>query len=145
MSAVLPDRGGMERAEYFHWDEMALLWDASNFGGVHDWLGERWNFLIQSSPLGNADPDARLLQGLAYAALAFHFTRHFNQEGAALMVEDALEVLPQCGPVCHGMHLDPIIENLQTLRPLLQDIASDAACPLQPFVCHKLEYDVATV
>lgn len=144
MSAVLQDRGGMARSEYFHWDELGMLWDANNFGGVHDWLGERWNFLIQSSPLGNRDHDAKFFQGLAYAALAFYFTQNFNQEGAALMVDDALEVLPQFGPVCHGIHVDPIIDSLLTLRPLLQGIAPDAACPLQPFACHKLKYDAAT-
>ena len=143
MSAVMQDKGGMERAEYFHWDEMAMQWNANNFGEVHDWLGERWNFLIQSSPLGQDDPDAKFFQGLAYVALAFYFTQNFNQEGAAVMAEDALKVLPKFSPVYHGIHVNPIIEDIQVLLPYLQGIATDAACPMKPFGYNKLKYDVA--
>ena len=124
----------------FAWDELELLWNANNFGAVHDWLGERWNHLIQTRPDGHEDPDARFLQGLAFAALAFHFTQNQNQDGAALLADDALTLLPQFVPAYRGVALGPVLETLNTLRPLLAGLDSEANCPLQPFVVKKFEY-----
>ncbi len=96
----------------FAWDELELLWNANNFGAVHDWLGERWNHLIQSRPAGHDDPDAQFLQGLAFAALAFHFTQNHNQDGAALLADDALALLPQFVPAYRGVAVAPVLETL---------------------------------
>lgn len=126
----------------FAWDELALLWDGNNFGGVHDWLGERWNRLIQTRPGGHEDPDARFLQGLAFAALAFHFTQNRNQDGAALLTDDALRVLPSFLPAYGGVEVAPVLETLNVLRPLLNGLEPEADCPLQPFFFNKLVYQV---
>ncbi|HUX30595.1 MAG TPA: hypothetical protein VMV78_08210 [Thiobacillus sp.] len=126
----------------FAWDELELLWNANNFGAVHDWLGERWNHLIQSRPDEHEDPDARFLQGLAFAALAFHFTQNHNQDGAALLADDALTLLPQFVPVYRGVALGPVLETLNILRPLLAGLDHEADCPLQPFVFKKFEHRV---
>ncbi|HUX62256.1 hypothetical protein [Sulfuricella sp.] len=126
----------------FAWDELALLWDGNNFGAVHDWLGERWNHLIQTRPGGHEDPDAQFLQGLAFAALAFHFTQNHNQDGAALLAEDALAMLPRFLPSCRGVEIAPVLENLNTLLPLLEGLDHEADCPMQPFVFNKFSYQV---
>lgn len=126
----------------FAWDELALLWDGNNFGAVHDWLGERWNHLIQTRPEGHEDPDAQFLQGLAFAALAFHFTQNHNQDGAALLAEDALALLPRFLPAWRGVEIAPVLETLNTLLPLLEGLDHAADCPMQPFVFNKLAYQV---
>ncbi len=126
----------------FAWDELALLWDGNNFGAVHDWLGERWNHLIQTRPGGHEDPDAQFLQGLAFAALAFYFTQNHNQDGAALFAEDALSMLPRFLPAYRGLEMAPVLEALNTLLPLLDGLVHEAACPMQPFVFNKLTYQV---
>lgn len=128
------------RTDLFTWPDLAPLWDGNDFGRVHDWLGERWNWLIQTRPLGAEDPDARFLQGLAFAALAFHFTQNRNQEGALLLLDDALRVLPEFQPDRHGLTVGPVIASLETLRPLILDIANEADCPLQPFTCNPLTH-----
>ncbi|UJS26324.1 DUF309 domain-containing protein [Thiothrix winogradskyi] len=122
------------------WPELAALWDAGDFGAAHDWLGERWNVLIQSRPQGHDDPDARFLQGLAYAVLAFHFTQHANQDGARLMVEDTLRVLPEFTPAWAGMETAPVIASVKVLQPLLEGLDNEAPCPLQPFRCEPLKF-----
>ncbi|OIP15996.1 MAG: hypothetical protein AUK53_03700 [Betaproteobacteria bacterium CG2_30_59_46] len=126
----------------FAWDELALLWNANNFGAVHDWLGERWNTLIQTRSKGQEDPDAQFLQGLAFAALSFHFTQNHNQDGAALLAEDALAMLPRFLPVYCGLEIAPVLETLNTLLPQLVWLEHDADCPMQPFVFNKLVYQV---
>lgn len=126
----------------FAWDELALLWDGNNFGAVHDWLGERWNYLIQTRPGRHEDPDAQFLQGLAFAALAFYFTQNHNQDGAALFAEDALSMLPRYLPACRGVAVAPVLETLNTLLPLLDGLVHEADCPMQPFVYNKLAYQV---
>lgn len=131
----------MNEERLFIWDELELLWNAHNFGGVHDWLGERWNYLIQSRPDGQNDTDAQFLQCLAFAALALHFTRHHNQEGATLMADDALALLPAYLPTYRGLSVAPVLETLNTLRPLLDGIDNQAECPLHPFACNKLCYN----
>lgn len=124
----------------FSWPELAALWDANNFGGAHDWLGERWNRLIQTRPQGHGDADARFLQGLAFAALAFYFTQNHNQEGALLLLDDALHALPDFRPAWRGVEVDTILASLETLRPLLAGIPSEAPCPMQPFFCNPLRF-----
>ena len=124
----------------FAWDELELLWNANNFGAVHDWLGERWNHLIQSRPDGHEDPDARFLQGLAFAALAFHFTQNQNQDGAALLADDALTLLPQFVPAYRGVALGPVLETLNTLRPLLAGPEHEAVSLLPPCVLREFGY-----
>jgi hypothetical protein len=122
------------------WDELAPLWNRNDFGAVHDWLGARWNHLIQERPDGQADQDAKFLQGLAFAALAFHFTQHHNQEGAALLAQDALDVLAGYLPAYHGVAVAPILDTLNTLAPLLAGLEPEAECPMNPFVCNKFSY-----
>ena len=126
----------------FAWDELALLWDGNNFGGVHDWLGERWNHLIQTRPGGHEDPDAQFLQGLAFAALAFHFTQNHNQDGAGLLAEDAVAKLTGFLPAYRGVEVAPVLETLNALLPLLVDVDREGDCPMQPFVFNKLAYQV---
>jgi hypothetical protein len=72
--------------------------------------------------------------------LALHFTQHGNQEGAVLMVDDAMVALGRFRPGFLGVQVDPIIATLQELRPLLAGLAPDAECPLWPFVYRKFEY-----
>lgn len=120
------------------WDELAALWNAGDFGAVHDWLGLRWNQLIQTRPGGVDDTDARFLQGLAFAALAFHFTQNQNQDGARLLADDALAVLPEYGPAHMGVEVTPVLRTLNALRPLLDGLDTEADCPMRPFVFNKL-------
>ncbi len=126
----------------FAWDELELLWNANNFGAVHDWLGERWNYLIQTKPGGHDDPDAQFLQGLAFAALAFFFTQNHNQDGAALLAEDGAARLAQFMPIYRGLEVAPVLGTLNTLLPLLEGLEHGDDCPMQPFVFNKLEYQV---
>ncbi len=124
----------------FAWGELAALWDAGDFRGVHDWLGLRWNHLIQTRPAGHEDRDARFLQGLAFAALAFHFTQNGNQDGAAMMVDDALRVLPDYSPSYRGVEVGPVLDTLRILRPMLDGLAPEDDCPMQPFTFNPLSY-----
>lgn len=122
------------------WPELASLWEDRDFGAAHDWLGERWNALIQSRPDGHADRDAQFLQGLAFAALAFHFTGNANQDGARLMADDALGVLSGFVPSWAGMEVAPVADALKGLRPLLNGIPNDAPCPMKPLRCGSLKF-----
>jgi uncharacterized protein len=122
------------------WDELAQLWNAGDFGGVHDWLGLRWSRLIQTRARGTDDKDARFLQGLAFAALAFHFTQNRNQEGARLLADDALAVLPGYGAAHMGIEAGPVLRSLRALRPMLENLETEADCPMQPLVAGKLIY-----
>lgn len=132
----------MDSSQYFQWQELAPLWDSWNFGAVHDWLGERWNHIIQSSAHSHEDKDAQFIQGLAFAALAWYFTRDRNQEGALLLADDALAVLPGFLPKYRGMDVAAVIESLKTLRPLLDGLDQQADCPLQPFTCNNLKFEI---
>lgn len=127
-------------SDEFAWHELALLWNSSNFGGVHDWLGERWSHLAQVRSDGIDDTDAQFLQGLAFAALALHFTQNRNQEGAALLADDALDVLSHFPSAYRGLTVAPVMETLAVLRPLLDGLAPDADCPMRPLVFSKLSY-----
>lgn len=122
----------------WQWDELVYFWNNNDFDLAHDWLNERWGRLVQTSPIGDRDPDARFLQGIAFAALALHFTQNSNQEGARLLLDDALMVLNQYQPSHLGVKVEPILETLQTLRPAIAVLAPDDDCPFQPFVYNKL-------
>lgn len=132
-----PDRQVLSRLD---WADAAVMWNDNDLGALHDWLNERWARLIRNSMLGDKDPEAEFLQGLAYATLALYFTQNRNQEGALLMIDDAQMALAKYRPRFLGVHVAPILGALQELRPLLAGLAPDAECPLYPFVYPKFEY-----
>lgn len=123
------------------WDELDHHWDNNEFGEVHDWLNERWAQIVKNSPAGDKDPDARFMQGLAFAALAIYFTQVGNQESACLFLDDALMILPQYKPGYMGIMVEPVLETLHTLRPVISLLGRDDPCPFQPFVYNKLMFD----
>lgn len=122
------------------WGEVAKLWDNNQLGQLHDWLNERWARLIRNSPLGTKDPEAELLQALAFATLALFFTQNQNQEGALLMLDDAMMALGKYRPSYMGVRIEPIYGTLEELRPMLVGLASDADCPMYPLVYPRFEY-----
>lgn len=126
-----PDRQVLSAID---WSEFAELWNANELAAAHDWLNERWSRLIRNSVLGTADPEAEFLQGLAYATLALFFTQNRNQEGARLVLDDARVVLSRFRPSYLGVRIDPIVETLDELRPLLAGLGPQDECPLYPFV-----------
>lgn len=128
-------------SEHFAWHELAFLWNSNDLRAVHDWLNERWSALVRNRVGGHADPEAQFLQALAFAALALHFTQHRNQDGARLMLDDALVALARFRPSYLGLRVDPILDTLAALRPLLVGLASGAECPLVPFTCNRLELE----
>ena len=122
-----------EDVRLFAWDELAWLWNPGDFGGVHDCLGLRSRpRLVQTRARGTDDKDARFLQGLAFAALAFHFTKNRNQEGARLLADDALAVLPGYGTAHMGIEIGSVLKSLRALRPMLEGLDTEAVCPMQP-------------
>ncbi len=132
-----PDRSVLSE---LNWGEVANMWNNNHLGQLHDWLNERWARLIRNSPLGNNDPEAELLQALAFATLALFFTQNHNQEGALLMLDDAMMALGKYRPSYMGIKIEPIFGTLQDLRPLLVGLAPQAECPIYPFVYAKFEY-----
>lgn len=126
--------------DHFRWEEFARLWDGNDLATAHDWLNERWMRLIRNRPGGQQDAEAQFLQSLAYATLALHFTQNGNQEGALLLLDDALVALGRYRPEFLGVQVDPILATLNELRPLLVGLAPHAECPLWPFVYRKFEY-----
>jgi hypothetical protein len=122
------------------WSEVAAMWDANELDDLHDWLNQRWSRLIRNSVLGTDDPEAQFLQALAFATLALYFTQHHNQEGALMMVDDALLTLTKYSPRFMGVEVEPIVATLLDLRPLLVGLAPDAACPVWPFVYAKFQF-----
>ncbi|HLY96389.1 MAG: hypothetical protein ACM3W8_05220 [Sideroxydans sp.] len=127
------------------WDELAHHWNENEFQAVHDWLNQRWATLVRDRVGGDKDPDARFLQGLAFAALALFFTQNGNQESAAIFIDDALMILPQYTPSHLGIRVEPVLETLHTLRPAISLLAPDDECPFQPFVYNKLIIDHSTI
>lgn len=123
------------------WDELETHWNDNNFGAVHDWLNARWANIVKTSLTGDKDPDARFLQGLAFAALALHFTQHSDQESAKLFIDDALMVLPLYKPAHLGIMVEPVLETLHTLRPAIALLGANDPCPFQPFVYNKLMFE----
>lgn len=122
------------------WHEFAALWDANEMAAAHDWLNLRWSRLVETRLGGQSDPEAQFLQGLAFAALALHFTQCRNQDGALLMLDDAVVALMRFRPGMHGVRVDPIIETLQELRPTIASLAPDAEYPGFPFVYRRFEH-----
>lgn len=114
------------------WDEVVGLWQAGDFRSVHDWLNERWSHTVQGSPRGDADPFAQFLQGLAFAALAFHFAGEQNRESAAIFVEDGLNTLSRFPPSYAGVELTPVVDALAELRHSLPP--ADSGLPIPPIV-----------
>lgn len=140
--AILPpDRQVLSELD---WSEVAAMWNNNQLGQLHDWLNERWSRLIRNSVLGQSDPEAELLQALAFATLALFFTQNHNQEGALLMLDDAVMALGKYRPSYLGIQIEPIYSNLQELRPLLVGLSPNAECPLWPFAYPKFEYTQST-
>lgn len=136
-----PDRQVLVELE---WGEVADLWNRNQLGQLHDWLNARWARLIRNRPLGEADPEAAFLQGLAFAVLALFFTQNRNQEGALLLLDDALLALNRYRPGYLGVELTPILATLEELRPLLIGLPPDAPCPRSPFVYPPFEHQHAS-
>lgn len=134
---LAPDRQVLSELD---WSEVAILWNSNDLGTLHDWLNERWSRLVRNSVLGQKDPEAEFLQALAFATLALFFTQNHNQDGALLMLDDALIALGKYRPRFLGVEVDPVVGALQELRPLLVALAPDDPCPLYPFVYPKFEY-----
>lgn len=132
--------GGETDPRRYDWSELAYLWDSNDMRAVHDWLNERWSQLIGSRLLGADDPDAKFLQGLAFAALALFFTQNCNQEGARLVLDDAVLQLSLYKPSHLGVRVQPILDTLQELKPLIATAAPDDDCPMQPFVYCRFQY-----
>lgn len=135
----------IDSSQYFQWNELAPLWDGDNFGRAHAWLGARWNHMIQTRPLGLDDPDARFMQGLAFAAMAIYFTRNSNQQGARLVLEDALERLPEYEPAYRGVQVTPICEMLSQLKLMVADLPMEADCPVEPSFFRQLRFESVVV
>jgi uncharacterized protein len=127
--------------QHFDWQELAHLWDGNDLAAAHDWLNERWSGLVRNRTGGQADPEARFLQALAYAVLALHFTQIGNQAGARVVLDDALITLAAYRPSFLGVRIDPIYATLDELKPMLAGLADDDPCPMFPFVYRKFEYD----
>lgn len=102
------------------WDEVLSAWQEGDFRHVHDWLNERWARTVRESVAGDADPFARFLQGLAFAALAFHFAGEHNRESAALFVEDGLSTLARYPRSYAGIETAPILDALSELQRVLE-------------------------
>jgi len=132
-----PDRQVLSELD---WTEVATLWNGNEFGVLHDLLNERWSRLIRNSVLGTRDPEAEFLQGLAFATLALFFTQNSNQEGALLLLDDALIVLGRYRPHFMGVRVDPIIATLEDLRPLIASLPADGENPMFPFAYAKFEH-----
>lgn len=114
------------------WDELAALWQAGDFRGVHDWINERWSRTVQESPQGDADPFARFLQGIAFAALAFHFAEEQNGESANIFVEDGIDTLSRFPPSYAGVEITPMVDALAGLRDHMP--APETGLPISPVV-----------
>lgn len=121
----------------YDWEELAELWDGNDFRAVHDWLNWRWSELVKTRVLRDDDPDARFLQGLAFAALALHFTQDANQDGALMMIDDAMVWLAPYTPSHQGVAVEPVLQTMAELRPQLVGLPPFAECPVQPFVYRK--------
>lgn len=132
-----PDRGVLAALD---WEAFAALWNTNDLAAAHDWLNERWARLIRNSAGGVADPEAEFLQGLAFATLALYFTQTGNQEGARLVLDDALVALARFRPVFLGVSIDPIVATLSELRPMLAALGPQDECPMFPFVYAKFEF-----
>lgn len=111
------------------WDEVLSAWQEGDFRHVHDWLNERWARTVREGVAGEADPFARFLQGLAFAALAFHFAGEHNRESAALFVEDGLSTLSRFPRAYAGIEITPILDALSELQRVLEIPGSGETIP----------------
>lgn len=111
------------------WGELQNLWNNGDFDEVHDWLNERWATLVRDKQGADKDGDARFMQGLAFAAMALHFAQTANQEGARLLLDDALMVLPQFAPAHLGIMVEPVLETLHNLRPVIALLGANDEYP----------------
>lgn len=132
-----PDRQVLSELD---WSEVAQMWNANQLGVLHDWLNERWSRLIRNSVLGTHDPEAEFLQALAFATMALFFTQNQNQDGALLMLDDAVMALGKYRPSYLGIQIEPIYATLQDLRPMLVGLSPSSDCPMYPFVYPRFEY-----
>lgn len=132
-----PDRGVLSELA---WGPFAALWNANELAAAHDWLNERWSRLVRNRLLGAADPEADFLQAIAFATMALFFTQNRNQEGARIVLDDALVALGKYRPTFLGVRVDPIVAALSELRPLLAGLAAEDDCPLYPFAYPKFEF-----
>ncbi|CAI09800.1 hypothetical protein ebA6423 [Aromatoleum aromaticum EbN1] len=135
---LAPDRQVLSEID---WTEVAALWNGNELCALHDLLNERWSRLIRNCVLGTRDPEAEFLQGLAFATLALFFTQNHNQEGALLLLDNALVVLGKYRPHFLGVQIDPIIGSLQELRPLIASLPAAGENPMFPFVYAKFEHN----
>ena len=60
-----------------------------------------------------------------------------NHEGALLMLDDATIWLAPFTPSHQGVAVEPVLQTLAELRPLLVGLPPQAPCPIQPFVYRK--------
>lgn len=111
------------------WDEVLSAWQEGDFRYVHDWLNERWARAVREAVAGETDPFARFLQGLAFAALAFHFAGEHNRESAALFVEDGLSTLSRFPRTFAGIEITPILDALAELQRVLEIPGSGETIP----------------
>lgn len=125
----------------YDWEAFAHLWNGNDLRAAHDWLNGHWSALIRKRVAGEADPEARFLQALGFATVALYFAQGNNQEGALLMLDDALVGLAPYRPAYLGVRIDPIVATLQELRPVIAALAPDAQCPVWPFVYCKFEFE----
>jgi hypothetical protein len=132
--------GGAALTDALDWEEFAALWDSNDLAAAHDWLNQRWSRRVETRIAGAADPEAKLLQGLAFATLALYFTQTARQDSALLMLDDALMTLAAYRPAFLGVRVDPIVATLGEMRPLVASLAPDAENPTFPFVYHRFEH-----
>lgn len=124
----------------YEWETFAHLWNSNDLRGAHDWLNGHWTALVQKRVTGEADPEARFLQALGFATVALYFTQGNNQEGALLMLDDALIGLAPYRPAYLGVRVDPIVATLEELRPVIAALTPDAEYPVWPFVYCRFEF-----
>lgn len=111
------------------WDEVLPLWQGGDFRGVHDWLNAHWSYQIQQSAGGEGDPLAGFLQGLAFAALAFHFAHEQNRESADLFIADGIATLSRYPATYAGIEVAPLLDALTDLRHLLSNTRAEQPIP----------------
>ncbi len=131
--------GNAPLAEALDWEELAALWDSNDLAAAHDWLNLRWSRRVETGVAGASDPEAKFLQGLAFATLALYFTQTARQDSALLMLDDALMALAAYRPAFLGVRVEPIVATLEEMRPLVASLAPDAENPTFPFVYYRFE------
>ncbi len=132
--------GNAPLTDSLDWEEFAALWDSNDLAAAHDWLNLRWSRRVETRVAASDDPEARFLQGLAFATLALYFTQTARQDSALLMLDDALMALAPYRPAFLGVRVDPIVATLGELRPLIASLAPGADNPMFPFVYCRFKY-----